>query len=64
MSDDKKQPDSPWKVPNFTGLDKLADLMDKILDTQIQVSRDKIQRIQTMLEVKRKLEHKFPRDKK
>lgn len=52
-----------WKVPTFEKMEKLADLMDKILKKEIDASKEQIQDLHNILEIKRKLDEKLGKKK-
>ena len=52
-----------WKVPTFEKMEKLADLMDKILQKEIDASKEQIQDLHNILEIKRKLDEKLGKKK-
>jgi hypothetical protein len=57
------QPKNGWSTPKFHKLDELQGLMEKILNKEIEVNKEQMQRLHNVLEVKRKLEHRFGRKK-
>lgn len=58
-----EQPKSPWKKPQFEKLNKLSELMEKVLSNQIALTKTQIQDVHNLLEVKRKMENRFGKKK-
>jgi rubrerythrin len=57
MSEEKKpEQESPWKIPQFKKLTRLADLLEKVADNEIEMSQNHLDKLNKLLQIKKDLE--------